>query len=42
MKHTRMILTALMAAALALALAGLYMLLTFTPPAWGPFLAPPG
>ena len=28
--------------ALALALAGLYMLLTFTPPAWGPFLAPPG
>ena len=26
----------------ALALAGLYMLLTFTPPAWGPFLAPPG
>ena len=29
-------------AALALALAGLYMLLTFTPPAWGPFLAPPG
>ena len=28
--------------ALALALAGLYMLLTFTPPAWEPFLAPPG
>ena len=28
--------------ALALLLAGLYMLLTFTPPAWGPFLAPPG
>ena len=28
--------------ALALVLAGLYMLLTFTPPAWGPFLAPPG
>ena len=29
-------------AALALLLAGLYMLLTFTPPGWGPFVNPLG
>ena len=29
-------------AALALLLAGLYMLLTFTPPGWGPFINPLG
>ena len=28
--------------ALALLLAGLYMLLTFTPPGWGPFVNPLG
>ena len=27
---------------LALLLAGLYMLLTFTPPGWGPFVNPLG